>query len=75
MNTPQKTIVSRELMNTLNEGCASCGKRFEMGESAVMACGAWGDVQKLVHENEAVFDEKQGQYVEKRCYEASRGGI
>ncbi len=75
MNSPQKTIVTRELMSSMNEGCAACGKPFEMGETVVMACGAWGDNPKFVHEKEAVYDKGQGRYVEQGCHEAGRGGI
>ncbi len=73
---PQKYIVDREKLNTLNaEGCPACGKKFTLGDTAVFACGAWGSEVKIIHENEAVFDPETGGYVERRCYQARRGRI
>lgn len=69
-------IIDREKLNTLNaEGCAACGKKFALGETAVVACGAWGDGAKIIHENEAVFDPDTGGFVERRCYQTRRGAI
>jgi hypothetical protein len=68
----QKIIMDLVNLNTYNaEGCAACGRKFELGETAVVACGAWEGGPKLVHENEAVFDPQTGGYIEKRCF-ASR---
>jgi hypothetical protein len=65
----QKIIMDLVNLNTYNaEGCAACGKKFELGETAVVACGAWEGGPKLVHESEAVFDSQSGGFVEKRCY-------
>ena len=75
-NQAAKFIIDREKLNTLNEeGCPACGKKFSLGDTAVVACGAWGDKMKVIHENEAVFDSKSGGYVERRCYHARRGPI
>ena len=71
-----KTIIDLEKLNTLNaEGCAACGRKFTLGETVVAACGAWEGGAKIIHENEAVWDPKDATYVERRCYEARRGGI
>ena len=68
----KKTIVSREMMNTITEGCPACGRKFNMGDPVVIACGAWEGPPKFIHENEAVYDEKTDQYFERKCYEAER---
>lgn len=71
-----KFIIDREKLNTLNaEGCPACGKKFTLGDTAVFACGAWGDGARVIHESEAVFDPDTGGYVERRCYQARRGRI
>ena len=68
-----KTIIDREkLMEHNEEGCPSCGKKFTLGDPVVYACGDWEGPQKLVHENEAVYDKTSAVYVERSCYEASR---
>ncbi|MFH1102590.1 MAG: hypothetical protein V1714_02345 [Pseudomonadota bacterium] len=67
----QKTVLDLEKVNTLNtEGCPACGKKFSLGDTVVMACGAWEGGAKYIHEGEAVFDKKTKSYVERRCYEA-----
>ena len=70
---PARTIIDRELLMLLKT-CPACGKPFPMGDPVVLACGAWEGPPKLIHDNEAVLDEETGQYVERKCYEASRGG-
>lgn len=71
----QKIILDLEKVNTLNaEGCPACGRKFSLGEMAVLACGAWEGGLKYIHENEAVFDKKKASYVERKCYKAGRGG-
>jgi hypothetical protein len=71
---PPKIIIDLEKLNTVNdEGCAACGRKFTLGETAVMACGAWGDGLKLIHENEAVYDGRSGNYVERKCFESRKG--
>ena len=73
MSDKQKIILDLEKVNTLNaEGCAACGRKFTLGETAVLACGAWDGPPKYIHENEAVFDKKTSSYVERKCFEASR---
>ena len=77
MNSSQKQklkiIMDLEKVNTFNaQGCPACGRKFTLGDTAVLACGAWEGGPKYIHENEAVFDEKTDRYVERRCYEAGR---
>jgi len=69
-------IIDLEKLNSLNsEGCPACGRKFTLGESAVVACGAWEGGTKVIHENEAVYDPETASFVERRCYEARRGRI
>lgn len=69
-----KLMLDLGTLNELNaEGCAACGHKFTLGETVVLACGAWEGPRKYIHENEAVFDTKTSTYVERRCYEAGRG--
>jgi hypothetical protein len=69
-----KLMLGLGKLNELNEeGCAACGRKFTLGETVVLACGAWEGPQKYIHENEAVYDAKTGSYMERRCYEAGRG--
>jgi len=69
-------IIDLEKLNSLNsEGCPACGKKFSLGETAVVACGAWEGGNKVIHENEAVYDPESDGFVERRCYEARRGRI
>ena len=68
---PQKFIMDLEMLNTGNEkGCIACGKKFSLGDTVVMACGAWEGAAKMIHENEAIFDKKTGRYIERKCYAA-----
>ncbi len=68
-----KIIMDLEKVNTYNEeGCPACGKKFSLGDTAVLACGAWDGGPKYIHENEAVFDKKTATYIERRCFEAGR---
>lgn len=69
-----KMMLNLEKVNELNaEGCAGCRRKFTLGETVVLACGAWEGGLKYIHEEEAVFDPKTSSYVERRCYEAGRG--
>lgn len=69
-----KILLDLEKVNSLNsEGCAACGRKFSLGEMAVLACGAWNGGPKYIHENEAVFDRKTNTFIEKKCYMAQRG--
>jgi hypothetical protein len=64
-----KVIMDLANLNRYNsEGCAACGRKFELGETAVIACGAWEGGAKLIHESEAVFNPQTGGYMEKRCF-------
>ena len=68
-----KTIIDLEKLNRLNEeGCPACGRKFTLGEPVVLACGAWEGESKLIHENEAIFDEATSTYFERRCYESRK---
>ncbi len=69
----QKMMIDLETLNTLNaEGCPACGRKFELGDTVVLACGAWEGPPKYVHEKDAVFDAKTNGYVERKCHEAGR---
>lgn len=69
-----KIMLDLGKVNELNaEGCAACGRKFTLGETVVLACGAWEGPPKYIHENEAVYDTRTSTYMERRCYEASRG--
>lgn len=64
-----KVIMDLEKLNATNaRGCAACGRKFTLGETAVLACGSWKGGPRLVHENEAVFDADASQYYERSCY-------
>ena len=68
-----KTIIDLEKLNSLNdEGCPACGGKFTLGEPVVLACGAWEGEPKLIHENEAIYDEATATYFERRCYESRK---
>ncbi len=68
-----KMMLDLGKVNELNaEGCAACGRKFTLGETVVLACGAWEGPPKYIHENEAVYDTRTSTYMERRCYEASR---
>lgn len=62
-----KTIMSREEMNTTPQ-CPACGRNFTMGEPVVKARGDW-DGQKLIHEHDALFDERTNTYIEKNYFD------
>lgn len=69
-----KRMLDLAKLNELNaDGCAACGQKFTLGETVVLACGAWDGPPKYIHENEAVYDTKTSTYMERRCYEAGRG--
>ena len=70
-----KIMLDLGKVNELNEeGCGACGRKFTLGETVVLACGAWEGPPKYIHENEAVYDTRTSTYMERRCYEAGRGG-
>ncbi|MEW5910002.1 MAG: hypothetical protein AB1659_09420 [Thermodesulfobacteriota bacterium] len=67
----EKMILDLEKVNQLNEeGCPACGKKFTLGDTVVLACGAWEGGAKYIHISEAVFDQKEKAFIERRCYEA-----
>ena len=71
----QTFIIDLERLNTLNaEGCASCGRKFTLGEIVVKACGAWEGPPKFIHESEAVWDANTATFMERRCYESRKEG-
>lgn len=63
-----ETIIDREKLMLNPAGCPACEQKFALGEPVVLACGTWGDDQKLIHESEAVFDPEARRYVERSCY-------
>lgn len=66
-------LIDLEKLNTLNaEGCAACRRKFTLGDTAVMACGAWEGGPKVIHEAEAVWDPQAKSFIERKCYESSR---
>lgn len=71
-----KTIADLEMVNRLNaDGCAACGRKFNLGDPVVMACGAWEGSPRWIHESEAVFDRETNGWIERRCFDAKRGVI
>ena len=72
----EKFIIDLAKLNEYNaEGCPACGRKFNLGEMVVMACGAWEGGPRLVHENEAVWDTQSSSYIERRCFDAQKGVI
>ena len=69
-----RTIMDREKMMSNPEGCPACGRKWNMGEPVVYACGSWGNDLKLIHESDAVFDTNTKTYVERKCFEAGKFG-
>jgi hypothetical protein len=64
-----KIIMDLEALNRTNaQGCPACGRKFNLGDTAVLACGAWGDTPRYIHENEAVHDRRKAQYYERRFF-------
>lgn len=75
-SSKQKIMIDLQKLNELNaDGCLACGRGFTLGETAVVACGAWEGGAKLIHEKEAVWDTENLNYVERRCFETRRGKI
>ena len=67
-------IMDLERLNRLNgKGCPACGQKFSLGDPVVVACGAWEGGAQVIHQNEAVFDHRTGQYIERRCFSANSG--
>jgi hypothetical protein len=62
-------LIDLEKLNALNaEGCAACGRKFTLGETVVLACGAWDGGVRYIHENEAVWDPRTSAFIERRCF-------
>lgn len=63
-------LVDLDILNTHNEkGCEACNQKFSLGETVVMAYGSWPDESmKLIHEQEAVFDDKTQTWYERSYY-------
>lgn len=72
--TDKKYIVDLNILNSHNaDGCASCNRKFNLGDTVVMAVGGWADnYAKLVHESEAVFDKKTGAYYDRVFFRSMR---
>jgi hypothetical protein len=61
-----KIIMDLEALNSTNaQGCPACGHKFSLGDTAVLACGAWGSGPRYIHENEAVQDAETSQWFER----------
>ncbi|MCG8567575.1 MAG: hypothetical protein MI747_21080, partial [Desulfobacterales bacterium] len=53
------------------KGCEACNRKFNLGDTAVLAVGPWQDgYAKLIHERDAVFDKKTKTYYEKVFYQS-----
>ncbi len=70
--TNTKYIVNLEMLNTHNaKGCESCNRKFNLGDTVVLAVGGWADnCAKLIHESHAVFDKKTNAYYDRTFYNA-----
>jgi hypothetical protein len=66
-----KKIVDREMLMQLKV-CEGCGRKFNLGERVVLACGAWEGPPQWIHEDDTVFDAQSNRYVERKCFEANR---
>ena len=61
-----KIVMDLEILNVTNaQGCVACGRKFSLGDTAVLACGAWGSTPRYIHENEAVQDAETARYFER----------
>lgn len=70
-----KIMMDLEALNTTNaQGCLACGRKFSLGDTAVLACGAWDSGPQYIHENEAVKDTKTSQYFERGYYKSLKAG-
>jgi hypothetical protein len=66
-----KIIMDLEALNSTNaQGCPACGRKFSLGDTAVLACGAWGSGPRYIHENEAVQDPETSQYFERGYFKS-----
>lgn len=70
-----KIMMDLETLNATNAlGCPACGRKFSLGDTAVLACGAWGSGPRYIHENEAVKDAETSQYFERGYYASLKSG-
>ncbi len=71
-NPVKKYIVDLNMLNTHNEkGCEACHQKFNLGDTVVVACGPWPDgCAKMIHENEAIYDNLTDTYYERSFYNA-----
>jgi hypothetical protein len=61
-------IMDLALLGATNaRGCPACGRKFNLGDTVVLACGHWEGGAQYVHRDEAVFDVQSGGYVERTC--------
>jgi len=59
-------IMDLEKLNTYNaQGCLACGRKFNLGDPVVLACGSWSDRFMYIHAHEAVLDRESNCYFEK----------
>jgi hypothetical protein len=74
MQTPQKTTQKMILdLGKLNElNARGYAGKFCLGDTVVLACGAWSGGPRWLHEHEAVLDRRTGTYFERRCFAARR---
>jgi hypothetical protein len=69
-NPSQKMILDLGKLNDLNSrGYAG---KFCLGDTVVLACGAWSGGPRWMHAHEALFDRRSGIYFERRCFAARR---
>jgi hypothetical protein len=70
--TKKKYIVDLNTLNTHNEkGCEACNRKFNLGDTVVVAYGAWQNgCTRLIHEQEAVLDPKTNAYYERKYYQS-----
>lgn len=71
---PQKVLMDLQRINGENrDGCRACGNKFNLGDTAVLACGLWAGGPQYIHEHEAVFDRESHTFFERSCWNSQRG--
>jgi hypothetical protein len=50
--------------------CAACGKKFNLGEEVILACGPWDGPAQWIHPEDAALDPQSGTYVARQCVDA-----
>ena len=64
-------MIDLEKLNILNaDGCPACGHKFNLGDTAVWACGAWEGGARVIHVQDAVFDRAASAHIERKCFAA-----